>query len=76
MPGWSPQIGSVGTRQISELINKISQDDDNSKKIEDNQENDRRQKNQSFSDYQYLDQKFHKEFPKSRGSLVYFIVIL
>ena len=60
-PGWTPQIGNIGRKQIDELVNKFSNENPkNSEVINEN-------KNQSFNDLKTMDIGFHKELPKSRG---------
>lgn len=62
-PGWTPQIGNIGRKQIEELVNKFSNENPkNSEAINENQN-----KNQSFNDLKTIDIGFHKELPKSRG---------
>lgn len=62
-PGWNPQIGNIGKKQIDDLINKFSNEDPKNSEIN----HDNHKKNQSFSDLQSLNIGFHNEVPKSRG---------
>lgn len=59
-PGWTPQIGNVGNKQLSDLVNKFSNGEAVDNKPPINQ-------NQSYSGYQTLNGGFYSELPKSRG---------
>ena len=72
--GFTPQIGSIGKKQISDLLNKLTIDDQKNLENNYNENIQNPIQNQSFNDYQTLDIGFHKELPLSRGSLLHNII--
>ena len=73
--GFTPQIGNVGKKQISDLFNKITNDDQKNNENNYNKNIQNPIQNESFNDYQTLDVGFHKELPLSRSLIIKTIFI-